>query len=85
MTSLYVKWKYTAREKIGVKVDRFLKIVWKISIEINQDVLFTKYETFLPVVLKYMTYIWVDCLVNKLSQIQDVNSGFKRHIVDQIR
>ena len=26
--------KYTAREKIGVKVDRFLKIVWKI----NQDV-----------------------------------------------
>jgi len=32
-----------------------------------------------------MTYIWVDCLVNKLSQIPDVNSGFKRHIVDQIR
>jgi len=28
---MFVKWKYTAREKIGVKVDRFLKIVWKIS------------------------------------------------------
>ena len=27
----FVKWKYTAREKIGVKVDWFLKIVWKIS------------------------------------------------------
>jgi len=29
--------------------------------------------------------IWVECLVNKLSQISDVNSGFIRHIVTQIR
>ena len=28
---MFVKWKYTAHKKIGVKVDRFLKIVWKIS------------------------------------------------------
>ena len=28
---MFVKWKYTAREEIGVKVDWFLKIVWKIS------------------------------------------------------
>ena len=28
---MFVKWKYTAREKIDVKVDRFLKIVSKIS------------------------------------------------------
>ena len=28
---MFVKWKYTAREKIDVKVDRFLKIVLKIS------------------------------------------------------
>ena len=28
---MFVKWKYTAREKIGVKIDQFLKIVWKIS------------------------------------------------------
>ena len=27
----HVKWKYTAHENICVKVDRFLKIVWKIS------------------------------------------------------
>ena len=26
-----VQWMYTDREKIGVQVDRFLKIVWKIS------------------------------------------------------
>ena len=28
---MFVKWKYTTHEKIGVKVDRFLKIVRKIS------------------------------------------------------
>ena len=28
---MFVKWKYTAREKIDVKVDSFLKIVWKVS------------------------------------------------------
>ena len=28
---MFLKWKYIAREKIGVKVDWFLKIVWKIS------------------------------------------------------
>jgi len=28
--------------------------------------------------------LWVECLVNKLSQIPDVNSGFIRHIVAQI-
>jgi len=44
MTSLDVckmKVQYTAREKKGVKVDRFLKIAWKISNlikSINQDV-----------------------------------------------
>ena len=28
---MFLKWKYTAREKISVKVNQFLKIVWKIS------------------------------------------------------
>ena len=28
---IFIKWKYNAREKIDVKVDGFLKIVWKIS------------------------------------------------------
>ena len=28
---MFVKWKHTARVIIDVKVDRFLKIVWKIS------------------------------------------------------
>ena len=28
---MFVKWTYTAREKIGDKVNWFLKIVWKIS------------------------------------------------------
>jgi len=28
---MFVKWKYTAHEKIDVNVDQFLKIVWKIS------------------------------------------------------
>ena len=27
---MFVKWKYTAHEKIDVNVDQFLKIVWKI-------------------------------------------------------
>jgi len=40
--------------KIGVKVGRFLKIGWKIS-NLNKSKRL-KYETFLPVVLKYMPY-----------------------------
>ena len=28
---MFVKWNYTAHEKLGVKVNRFLKIIWKIS------------------------------------------------------
>ena len=52
---MFVKWKYTAREKIGVKVNQFLKIVWKISNLCLYNLQSTK--TFLPVVLKYMPYM----------------------------
>ena len=72
---MFVKWKYTAHEKIGV--DRFLKVVWKIS-NLN------KIRNFLTSGFEIYA-IWVECLVNKLSQILDVNSGFIRHIVDKIR
>ena len=72
---MFVKWKYTAHEKIGV--DQFLKVVWKIS-NLN------KIRNFLTSGFEIYA-IWVECLVNKLSQILDVNSGFIRHIVDKIR
>jgi len=55
MTSLDVC-KMKVHEKIGVKVDQFLKIVWKISNLNKSRRRFTKYETFLPVVLNYMPY-----------------------------
>ena len=46
----FVKWKYTAREKIGV--DLFLKIS-----NLNKSrCLISKIHTFLPVVWKYMPY-----------------------------
>ena len=45
---------YTVSKKLGFKVDRFHKTVWKISILENQYVLFSKYETFLPAVSNYM-------------------------------
>jgi len=55
MTSLDVcKMKVYYYLKIGVKVGRFLKLVWKIS-NLNKSRRL-KYETFLPVVLKYMPY-----------------------------
>ena len=53
---MFVKWKYTAHEKIGVKVDRFLKIVWKISILNKSWRLIYNIQTFFPVVLNYMPY-----------------------------
>ena len=51
---MLVKWKYTARAKIGVKVDQFLKIIWKILNLNKSRLLIYKYETFLLVVLKYI-------------------------------
>ena len=81
---MFVKWKYTAHEKIGVKVDRFLKIVRKISNLNKSRRLIYKIRNFLPRGFEIYA-IWVDCLVNKLSQIPDVNSGFIRHFVAQIR
>ena len=81
---MFLKWKYTAREQIGVKVDRFLKIVWKISNLNKSRRLIYKIWNFLT--SGFEIYVmWVECLVNKLSQIPDVNSGFIRHIVAQIR
>ena len=79
---MFVKWKYTAREKIGVKVDRFLKIVWKISNLNKSRCLTYKIRNFLTIGFEIYV-IWVECLVNKLSQILDVNSGFIRHIVNK--
>ena len=85
MTSLDVcKMKYTAREKIGVKVDLFLKIVWKISNLNKSRRLIYKIRNFLTSGFEIYA-IWVECLVNKLSQVPDVNSAFLRHIVAQIR
>jgi len=70
--------------KIGVKVDRFLKIGWKILDFKKSSRLIYKIRNFLPSGFELYA-IWVECLVNKLSQITDVNSGFIRHIVAQIR
>ena len=81
---MFVKWKHTAREKIDVKVDRFLKIAWKISNLNKSRRLIYKVQNFLTSGFEIYA-IWVERLVNKLSQIQDVNSGFIRHIVAQIR
>ena len=73
-------------KKKRVKVDRFLKIVWKISNLYKSRRLIYKIRYFLTSGFEiYMYAIWVKCLVNKLSQVPDVNSGFIRHIVAQIR
>ena len=56
-------------------MDRFLKIVWKISNLNKSRRLIYKIRNFLPSGFEIYA-IWVDCLVNKLSQIPDVNSGF---------
>ena len=45
---MFVKSKYTAREKIDVKVDWFLKIVWKISNLNKSRRLIYKIRNFLP-------------------------------------
>ena len=71
-------------KKKGVKVDRFLIIVWKISNLDKSICLIYKIRNFLTSGLEIYA-IWVKCLVNKLSQITDVKSGFLRHIVTQIR
>jgi len=84
MRSLDVCKIYTAHEKIGVKVDRFLKIVWKISNLNTSRRLIYKIRNFLTSGFEIYA-IWVDCLVNKLSQIPDVNGGFIRHIIAKIR
>ena len=42
-----------------------------------------KIRNFLPCGFEIYA-IWVECLVNKLLQIPDVNSGFIRHIVAPI-
>ena len=81
---MFVKWKYTAHEKIGVKVDRFLKIFWKVSILNKSRRLIYKVRNFLTSGFEIYA-IWVEYLVNKLSQIPEVNSGFIRHNVAQIR
>ena len=70
--------------KIGVKVDRFLKIVWKISNLNKSRRLIYNIRNFLTSGFEIYD-IWVECLVNKLSQIPDVNSGVILHIVAQIR
>jgi len=83
---IFLKLKYTAREKIDVKVDGFLKIVWKISNLNKSRRLIYKIRYFLTSGFEIYKYaIWVKCLVNKLSQVPGVNSGFIRHIVAQIR
>ena len=56
---MFVKWKYTAHENIGVKVDRFLKIVWKISnlvksLKSNLQNTKLSYQSGLEI---YMTYL----------------------------
>ena len=73
---MFVKWKYTAHEKRDVKVDQFLKIVWEIS-NLNKS------RRLIYKIRNFPYAIWVECLVNKLSQIRDVNSGFIRHIVEK--
>ena len=78
---MYVKWMYTARKKIDVKCDQFIKIVWKISNLNKSRRLIYKIRHFLT-----SGFEIYECLVNKLSQIPDVNtcSGLIRHIVAQI-
>ena len=72
---MFVKWKYTAHEKICVKVVRFLKIVWKIS-NLNQSRrLIYKIRNFLTSGFEIYA-IWFECLVNKLSQIPDHNTSY---------
>ena len=68
---MFVKWKHTAREKIDIKGDRFLKIVWKISNLNKSKRLIYKVSNFLTSGFEIYA-IWVECLVNKLSQILDV-------------
>jgi len=72
---------YTARKKIDVKCDQFIKMVWKISNLNKSRRLIYKIRTFLT-----SGFEIYECLVNKLSQIPDVNtcSGLIRHIVAQI-
>ena len=70
--------------KIDVKIDRFLKIVLRISNLNKSRRLVYKIRNFLTSGFEIYA-ILVECLVNKLSQITDVNSGFIRHIVAQIR
>ena len=60
------------------------KIVWKISNLNKSRRLIYKIRNFLTSGFEIYA-IWVECLVNKLSQIPDVNSGLIRHIVAQIR
>jgi len=83
---MFVKWKYPAQEKIGVKVNQCLKIVWKISNLNKSRRLIYKVRNFLTSGFE-INATWVECLVNKLSKILDVNSGFIHHIeiVAQIR
>jgi len=66
------------------KVNRFLKIVWKISNLNKSRRLIYTIRNFLTSGFEIYA-IWVKCLLNKLAQIPDVNSGFIRHIVSQIR
>ena len=79
---MFVIWKYNARENLGVKVNWFLNIVWKISNLDKSIHLICKIQSFLTSGLEIYA-IWVECLVNKLSKITDVNSGFIRVIVTQ--
>jgi len=69
---------------MGVKGDRFLRIVWRISNLDKSIRLIYKIRNFLTSVLE-ICGIWVKSLDYKLSQIIDVNSGFICHLVTQIR
>ena len=60
------------------------KIVWKISNLNKSRHPIYKVQNFLTGGFEIYA-IWVECLVNKMSQIPDVNSGFIRYIVAQIR
>ena len=72
MTSLDVcKMKVYCSQKKGVKVDRFLKIVWTIS-NLSKCLIY-KIRNFLTSGFEIYA-IWLECLVNKLSQIPDVNT-----------
>jgi len=73
---MFVKWRYTAREKIGVKVNQFLKIIWKISNLNKSRRLIFKIRNFFTSGFEIYA-IWVKCLVNKLSQIPDTRKPLK--------